>query len=269
MGRRIGIIAASGRFAPFVISEMHRSGFSCVVAGIKGEADPRLKKEADILEWYKPGEAAKVISFFKKHRVRKVMMAGKVRGSSIFRKGNFDSVSARLIESIKEKSATTLLKAVIDLLEARGFQVVSLFSLLKSDFCEEGVLTQGPLSPALGEDIDFGLKMARRIADLDIGQTLIVKNKAVVAVEGMEGTDQAIQRGGKLAGRGFVAAKAARTSQDMRLDVPAVGLDTIRSLIRAGGAGLGLEASKVAFFQKEEAIALANSHGVAIAVRRL
>jgi hypothetical protein len=248
---------------------MHRSGFSCVVAGIRGEAGLRLKKGAGVLDWFKPGEAAKAISFFKKHRVREVMMAGKVRYSSVFRKENFDAVSWRFLESIKEKSPTILLKAVVDFLEAEGLQVVSPFSILKSHFCEEGVLTKGQPSPALLEDIDFGLKLARRLADLDIGQTLIVKSKAVVAVEGMEATNQTIRRGGKLAGRGFVAVKAARTSQDLRLDVPAVGLDTLKSLIGAGGAALGLEASQVAFFQKEEAVSLANAHGIAIVVRKL
>lgn len=269
MGRRIGIIAGSGRFVPLAISGMHRRDFSCVVAGIRGETAPRLKKEADVFEWFKPGEAAKAVSFFKKHRVREVMMAGKVRSSSIFRRENFDAASWRLLERTKEKSPTSLLKAIIDFLEAEGLQVVSPFAILESYFCEEGVLTEGRPLPALLGDIDYGLKMARRLADLDIGQTLVVKNRAVVAVEGMEGTDQTIQRGGKLAGRGFVAVKAARTSQDMRVDVPAVGLDTIKSLIRAGGSGLGLEASQVAFFQKEEAVSLANSHGIVIVVRKL
>jgi hypothetical protein len=269
MGRRIGIIAGSGRVVPVAISEMRRSGFACVVAGIRGEANPRLKREADVFDWFKPGQATGAISFFKKHRIREVMMAGKVRSSSLFRKENFDASSWRLLETLKEKSPTTLLKAVINLLEAAGLQVVSPFSFLESCFCEEGVLTEGRPSAELVEDIEFGLKMARRIADLDIGQTLIVKSKAVVAVEGMEGTDRTIQRGGNLAGKGFVAVKAARTAQDLRLDVPAVGLDTIRSLIRAGGAALGLEASQVAFFQKEEAVALANSHRIAIVARKL
>jgi DUF1009 family protein len=269
MGRRIGIIAGSGRFVPVAISEMRRSGFACIVAGIRGEADPRLKTRADVFAWFKPGQAASALSFFKEHRIREVMMAGRVRSSALFRKENFDASSWRLVETLKQKSPTTLLQAVINLLEAAGLQVVSPFSVLRPCFCEAGVLTEGRPSTELVEDIDFGLRMARRIADLDIGQTLIVKSKAVVAVEGMEGTDRTILRAGNLAGKGFVAVKAARTAQDMRLDVPAVGLDTIRSLVRAGGAALGLEASRVAFFQKEEAVSLADSHGIAIVARKL
>jgi DUF1009 family protein len=269
MGRRIGIIAGSGRFVPVAISEMRRRGFACIVAGIRGEADPRLETRADVFAWFKPGQAASVLSFFKEHRIREVMMAGRVRSSALFRKENFDASSWRLVETLKQKSPTTLLQAVINLLEAAGLQVVSPLSILRPYFCEAGVLTEGRPSTELVEDIDFGLRMARRVADLDIGQTLIVKSKAVVAVEGMEGTDRTILRAGDLAGKGFVAVKAARTAQDMRLDVPAVGLDTIRSLVRAGGAALGLEASRVAFFQKEQAVSLADSHGIVIVARKL
>jgi DUF1009 family protein len=269
MGRRIGVIAGSGRFVSLAVSEMRRSGLSCVIAGIKGEADYRLRKQADVFEWVRPGEAAKAVTFFKKHGIGEVMMAGKVRPNSIFRRENFDDSARLLLEGIKEKSPTALLKAAVDFLEAEGLEVVNPFSVLEPFFCQEGVLTKVQPSPDMAGDIDFGIRMARRIADLDIGQTLIVKNRAVVAVEGMDGTDQTIQRGGRLAGKGFVAVKAARTSQDMRLDVPAVGLDTVRCLIKAGGGALGLEASQVAFFQKEEAVALADSHGLAIVVRAL
>ncbi len=269
MGRRIGVIAGSGRFVSLAVSGMRCRGFSCVIAGIKGEADRRLRKQADVFEWVRPGQAGRIVSFFKKHGLGEVLMLGKVRPSSIFRQDNFDNSGRLLLEGIKEKSPTTLLKAAIDYLESEGLDVVSPFSILQPFFCEEGVLTKVQPSSDLAEDIDFGIRVARRLADLDIGQTLIVKNTAVVAVEGMEGTDQTIQRGGKLAGKGFVAVKAARTSQDMRMDVPAVGFDTVRCLIKAGAGALGLEAFQVAFFQKEEAVALADSNGLAIVVRAM
>jgi DUF1009 family protein len=268
MGRGIGIIAGSGRYISSLLSEVRRSGLSSTVAGIRGEADPCLAEKADVFDWFRPGEAARVISFFKKHRVREVIMAGKVRPGALFQKENFDPLSRHLLENLEEKSPAALLKAVANLLEARGLRVLSPYAVLKSAFCRPGILTETAPSAALLGDIDFGLKMARRLADMDIGQTLIVKDRVIVAVEGLEGTDQAIKRGGKLAGPGFVAVKAARTAQDLRLDVPAVGLDTVRSLVRAGGAALGLEASRVAFFQKEKAVALADSRQVAIVARR-
>jgi DUF1009 family protein len=119
------------------------------------------------------------------------------------------------------------------------------------------------------EDIDFGLGIARQAADLEIGQTLIVRDGAVVAVEGMEGTDRTIQRGGRLVGPGFVVVKAGRTSQNIKIDLPAVGLDTVKTMLRAGGAALGLEAGKIAFFQKQAAVSLADAHGASIVVRAI
>jgi DUF1009 family protein len=131
------------------------------------------------------------------------------------------------------------------------------------------VLTRATPPRAVLEDIAIGLKVARQAADLDIGQTVVIKNGAVVAVEGMEGTDRAIRRGGRLAGPGFVVVKAGRTSQDMRIDVPAAGLDTVKTLLQAGGVALGIEARRVAFFQKREAISLADSQGASIVVRAM
>ena len=110
----------------------------------------------------------------------------------------------------------------------------------------------------------FGWGIARKLADLDIGQTVIVKGKAIVAVEGIEGTDEAIKRAGELAGKGIVVVKVSRSYQDPRIDLPAVGLETVKSLIQAGGQGLGFEARKIPFFQKGEAISLADDHGVSI-----
>jgi hypothetical protein len=126
------------------------------------------------------------------------------------------------------------------------------------------VLTGQPLPAAVQQDVEFGWALARRLADLDVGQTVIVKDRAVVAVEAAEGTDAAIRRAGELAGRGTVAVKVSRTRQDLRVDVPAVGLTTVRSLAQAGSAALCLEAGRVAFFQKEQALELAGQCGIII-----
>ncbi|MEW5902455.1 MAG: LpxI family protein, partial [Acidobacteriota bacterium] len=157
----------------------------------------------------------------------------------------------------------------VDYIEANGLRVLNPQTLLKSIFCPEGTLTRKKPSLALLQDMDFGLRIARQMADSEIGQAVVVKNQAIVAVEGMEGTDRLIRRGGRLAGPGFVVVKAGRSAQDMRIDLPAVGLDTVRAVIQAGASALGLEASGVAFFQKKEAIELADRHALAIVVRRL
>jgi DUF1009 family protein len=162
-----------------------------------------------------------------------------------------------------------ILDAAFAFLEDQGFKVLSPGPFLASYFCRPGVLTKATPTRAVLEDIVFGLRIARQAADLEIGQTLVVKGGAVVAVEGMEGTDRAIRRGGRLAGPGFVVVKAGRSSQDMRIDVPAVGLNTVKTLLQAGGVSLGIEARKVAFFQRQEAVFLADSQGVSIVVRAM
>jgi DUF1009 family protein len=269
MGRRIGIIAGSGKFVPLAVSEMTRKGLVCIVVGIEGEASPRLENEAEVFSWLRPGEAAGVIRFFRKHGVSEVMMIGKVRPAVFLRQGSFGGLTRKIWDGLEDKSPTGLLKAAVVFLEASGLRVLNPVSVLEPYFCEAGVLTKKRPTKAQFEAIDFGLKTARKVADLDIGQTLVIKDRLVVAVEGAEGTDETICRGFRIAGSGCVVVKAGRTSQDMRLDVPAVGLDTVRSLIRAGSAALALEARKVAFFQRDKAVTLANANGITIVVREL
>jgi DUF1009 family protein len=269
MGRRIGIIAGSGKFVPLAVSEMTRKGQICVVAGIEGEASSRLEKEAEVFSWLGPGEAAGIIRFFRQHGVSEVMMLGKVRPAAVLRNGALGGITRKIWDGLEDRSPTGLLKAAVLFLEANGLRVLSPLSVLEPHFCEPGVLTKIKPTRTHLEAIDFGLKTARKIADLDIGQTLVIKDRLVVAVEGAEGTDETIRRGFRIAGPGCVVVKAGRTSQDMRLDVPAVGLDTVRSLIRAESTALALEAGKVAFFQRDEAVSRADAHGIAIIVREL
>jgi DUF1009 family protein len=240
-----------------------------VIAAVESEAPPRLEKAAGEFRWFQPGSLSGVVSFFRESGVREVVMLGKVRASTVFRPENLDARAWKTLQGLPDKSTLSLLGAAVAFLEGAGLQVLSPLSVLGSQFCREGILSAVEPTPGQLADMDFGLALARRFADLDIGQTLIVKDRAVVSVEGMEGTDEAIRRGGRLAGPGFVAVKAGRTSQDMRLDIPAVGLYTIRSLVRAGGGALGLDAARVAFFQQAEALALADAHGIAIAVRKI
>ncbi|MBN2409749.1 MAG: UDP-2,3-diacylglucosamine diphosphatase LpxI [Candidatus Aminicenantes bacterium] len=269
MGRRIGIVAGSGPFVAPGVSDLRRIGFRTVVLGIEGETQPGVKKAADMFTMVRPGAVAEALAFFRGQDVSELLFLGKVRPEVIFRKDLLDAQARRLLEGIPERSATALLKAVFGYLEAGGLKVLNPGSFLKSHFCDPGVLTRKKPSPEALADVEFGLRIARRIADLEIGQALAVKRKAVVAVEGFEGTDRMIRRAGRLAGAGIVVVKAGRTAQDMKFDIPAVGLETVKGLVRAGGVVLGIEAAKVALFQREKTLALANSHGVSIVVRKI
>ncbi|OGD21875.1 MAG: hypothetical protein A2W03_10835 [Candidatus Aminicenantes bacterium RBG_16_63_16] len=267
MGQRIGIIAGGGRFVPAAIHDFEKRGMTCVVAGIEWEASRRIARIASVFQWVKLGEPFRAASFFKENGADSVFMLGKVRPSAVFRAESLDRDSGRLLDSLKDQSATAILRAAVAFLESLGIKVLDPGPLLGPYLCEPGALTRSRLPEAAEADIAFGLPLARRLADWDIAQTLVVRRRAVVAVEGMDGTDATIRRGAKLAGAGFSVVKAGRTVQDMRLDVPAVGLDTVRAIVRAGGAALGLDAAKVVFFQKSEAVALADSHGLAIVAR--
>jgi hypothetical protein len=208
-----------------------------------------------------------MVAFFRKNGADSVLMLGKIRPSTVTGAENSGRDPRRLIAVRPDDTATVLLRAAVAFLESQGLRVLDPGAFLEPYFCGPGPLTQTRLPEAAEADIDFGLPLARRLADLDIGQTLVVRRRAVAAVEGMEGTDAAIRRGARLAGAGFSVVKAGRTVQDMRLDVPAVGLDTVRAIVRAGGAALALDAARVVFFQKSEAAALADRHGLAIVAR--
>jgi len=268
MGHRIGIIAGSGEFPFLVFEEAQKMGYSCVVAGIKGEAETGLRNKVDIFEWIDVGEILSLISFFKKNRVKEAVFAGKVDRRNIFKKEKFNETSLRLLAQSKERNPTAILRTIIDFMAKEGIHIMDPTLFIASAFCEESILTETKPSPEVEEDIKFGFKIAKNIADLDIGQTVIVKDKAVIAVEGMEGTDEAIKRGGRLAGEETVVVKVGRSFQDARVDLPAVGLSTVKSLVEARSRALCFEAQNVPIFQKEEAISLADANRISIVVKK-
>jgi len=269
MGHRIGIIAGSGVFPFLVLEEARKRGYNCVVAGIKEEAVKNLKDKADIFDWIEGGNISKLVYFFKKHQVKEVLLTGKVDHRRIFQKEKIDKSFSSLLARLKEKSPTAIIKTLIDFMNKEGIQVADPTSFLTSYFCQEGIKTEAKPSPEVLEEIYFGLSIARKIADLDIGQTVIVKDRVVVALEGIEGTDETIKRGGKLAGEGIVVVKVSRTWQDMRIDLPAVGLSTIKALVEIKGKALCIEAQKVLFFQKKEAFLLANNSKILIMAKKI
>jgi DUF1009 family protein len=264
MGQKLGVIAGSGAFPIHVCREARKRGLCCVVAGIKGEAENILSDKGDAFQWFEVHEIGNVITFFKKNQVSEAVFAGKIEHSSIYKNEELRRRLPFMVEKGKDWTPTSLIQTAIQILASQGIAVVDPFPYISSALCAEGVLTKTRPSAEIQEDILFGWDKAKKLADMDIGQTVIVKGKAVVAVEGMEGTDKAITRAGDKAGRGIVVVKVSRSSQDPRIDLPAVGLRTVESLVRAGGKALAFEAHKIPFFQKKEAVSLADSHGISI-----
>ena len=251
-----------------VLEEARKQGYSPVVAGIQGEAEASLKGKAGTFEWIGVGGLEHMLSYFRDNGVKEAVFAGKVDPRNIYRKEGFDKASLNVLARVQERSPEAVIKAIIDFMAEEGVQFLDSSVFIASYYCEAGFLTETKLSPEAEEDVAFGWRIAKNIADLDVGQTVIVKDKTVVAVEGIEGTDEAIKRGGRLAGEGTVVVKVCRTSQDPRVDLPAVGLNTVESLVQSRSRALCLEARKIPFFQKKEAISLADTNKISIVAKK-
>jgi len=268
MGRRLGIIAGSGKFPFYFLQEAQNLGYSCVVAGIKGEAENDLENKADVFEWIDIDGIFKLITFFKNQGVNEAVFAGKVDHRKIYKEGKLGKALLGLLAKGKDRSPTAIIETAIGFLYKKGIEIIEPTKFITSAFCDEGILTRKRPSREEDEDIAFGWDIARKIADLDIGQTVVVKDKAVVAVEGMEGTDEAIKRGGLIAGEGAVVVKVSRTLQDPRIDLPVVGLNTVESLVEAKAGALCFEAQYVPFFQREKAVSLADANRISIVAKK-
>ena len=264
MGQRIGIVAGSGEFPLLAVAEARRRGLETVVAAVRGEAEDALGDEVPDAAWFEPGDLGGLLAFLKGRGIAEVLIAGKVRPESVLRPGALDSAARRVLETAGEGSPVRLIGSLIAFFEGQGIRVLDPSPFLADRFFPPGVLTRTRPSPAVLADIERGFTVARALADLDAGQTAVVKNGQVVALEGIEGTDLTILRAGDLAGPGTVVVKVARTDQDPRIDLPGAGLRTVRSLVEARAAAFAFEAGKVVLFRKDESVAAADEHGIAL-----
>lgn len=267
MGDRLGIIAGAGEFPLLAAAEAGARGFECVIAAIRGEADDRLRDRSGIVEWFEAGEISRLSGFLKSHAVSGVLIAGKIRQEAVFRPERLDAAASFLLGQAGGKSPVRLIAALIEFLEGQGLPVLDPTPFLNTYFCSPGTLTRTKPNHRVLMDIEYGLSIAGALADLDVGQTVVVKDRAVIAIEGIEGTDRAIIRGGELAGPGTVVIKTGRSRQDPRIDLPAVGLETVRALVGAGAGALAFEAEKLPFFQREAAVALADGSRIVIVAK--
>ncbi len=268
MRKRLGIIAGSGEVPFFIFKEVEKLGYFSQVAGIDGDAEASLEDSIEKFQWFKISQVEDIIKYFKQENIHEVLFAGKIDHRRIYKDQGLSAVLFNILTNSKDKSPTSLINLAIEYLSKRGLTVLDPTQFLSSLFFGEGILSKKKPSSQIEKDINFGWEKTRVLADSDIGQTVIIKDKAVVAVEGMEGTDAAIRRGGELAGSGTVVIKLSRSRQDRRIDLPAVGVSTVREMVDAECAALCVEAHNVAIFQKEEAISLADAKGIAVIVRK-
>ncbi|MGA2427373.1 MAG: UDP-2,3-diacylglucosamine diphosphatase LpxI [Candidatus Acidiferrum sp.] len=260
-----GLIAGNGRF-PFLVLEGARSqGIEMAVIALKEEASAELENSAKRLHWVSLGELSKAIDLMHKEGVTQAVMAGQVKHNKIFSAIRPDWKLAKLLFSLPRKNTDSLIGAVARVLEDEGIRLVDSTLFLKPLVPEAGVLTKRAPDERERADIEYGLGVARQISAMDIGQTVVVSDRACVAVEAMEGTDETIARAARITnGKQLVVVKVSKPGQDMRFDVPVIGLPTIEQMKSARATALALDAGRTLLFDREKLLAHADAAGIAI-----
>jgi UDP-2,3-diacylglucosamine hydrolase len=263
---KYGLIAGNGRFPSMVLEGARARGVEIAVAAIKEETSPDVEKLASRVEWIGVGQLGKMLNFFKRENVTHAIMAGQVKHHQIFRLNALpDLRMVKMLARLATKNTDSLLGAVADELAGEGITLVDSTTFLDKYLAVEGVMGKRAPNKEEYTDIEFGLGIAREVARLDIGQTIAVKDQAVVAVEAMEGTDAVILRAGEITrNRSFVVVKVAKPNQDMRFDVPVIGIPTLETMKQAGATAIHITAKKTLLFDKEELLALADKYRIAI-----
>jgi UDP-2,3-diacylglucosamine hydrolase len=260
-----GLIAGNGRF-PFLVLEGARSqGIDMAVIALKEEAAPELERSAKRLHWVSLGELSKAIDLMHQEGVTQAVMAGQVKHNKIFSSIRPDWKLAKLLLALPRKNTDALIGAVAHVLEDEGIRLVDSTLFLKPLVPESGVLTRRVPDERESADIAYGLGVARQISAMDIGQTVVISDRACVAVEAMEGTDETIARAARIAGgKPLVVVKVSKPGQDMRFDVPVIGLPTIEHMKNAQATALAVDAGRTLLFDRTKLIELADAAEIAI-----
>lgn len=262
---RIGLIAGNRKFPLLFAEAARQKGYYIVAVAIKADTSPKLKSLVDKIYWIGLDQFRRMFDIFKQEGITKVIMAGQISPRRLFSKEiEKDEELKKLLASIKDKKADTIFGAIAQRLKESGIQLLDSTIFIKELLPAKGTLTSIEPDFSTWEDIYFGLTLAKAVASLDIGQTVAVKTKAIVAVEALEGTDNLIRRAGIITRGGITVVKVSKSKQDMRFDIPVVGLNTVKNLIRAGGRCLAFEADKTLFIDKEQAVQLAEKKGISI-----
>jgi DUF1009 family protein len=262
---RYAIIAGNGRF-PFLVLESARAeGIDPLVVAIKEEASPELEGKSARLRWLSLGEVGKFFELLKSEGVNKVVLAGQVKHVQLFSSIKPDGLLNRALGGLERRNTDALIGAFVRMLEDRGLEVVDSTAFLKAILAEAGTLTAREPDESERADIAYGWEIAKKIAGLDIGQTIVVAERACVAVEAMEGTDATIERAAGLSnGRRLVVVKVSKPHQDMRFDVPVVGPKTIQVMSRSNAHALAVDAGRTLLFERARLLEEANRAGIAL-----
>jgi len=261
---KLGLIAGNGKFPFLVIEGARKAGKQVAVAAIREETDPEIERLADSLTWVGIGQLGKMLRFFKDEGVKQAIMAGQVKHVQIFSSAIPDVRMLKMLLRLPRRNTDALIGAVATELASEGIELIDSTHFLKDQLPQPGVLTKRTPDARERSDIDYGLEVAREIARLDLGQTIVVRDRACVAIEAMEGTDAVIRRAGQLVRGRLTVIKVAKPDQDMRFDVPVVGVPTLETMKDCGATCLCLTAAKTLMFDREEMIKVANARKIVI-----
>jgi len=263
--KRLGLIAGTGELPIAVAQEAHSLGYKVMAVALEPLADKALSSYVDVIKWVNVGKFGKLIDSLKNYGVKEAVMAGKVTKTLLYKSKIMPDLRAvKLLFSLKDRKDDSILLAITKELEEEGITLLDITLFSSKLLTPEGVLTKDRPTEDEWKDIEFGWKIAKEIGRLDIGQTVVVKNQAVMAIEALEGTDEAIKRGGRLAGSGAVVVKVSKPNQDMRFDVPVVGLDTLRAMIEVGARVLSVESKKSIILNRDAIIEESKKAGISI-----
>jgi UDP-2,3-diacylglucosamine hydrolase len=263
--KKLGIISGTGELPMAIAGEARALGYKVIGIALEPLADSSISSYVDEIKWVNVGKFGKVIDSLKNFGVTEAVMAGKVSKTLLYKSGITPDLRAvKLLFSLKDRCDDSILLAVADELKKEGITLLDITKFGSGLFASEGAFTKKKPAMKEWEDIKFGWSIAKEIGRLDIGQTVVVKNRAVMAVEAIEGTDEAIRRGGKLAGKDAVVVKVGKPNQDMRFDVPVIGLDTIKTMIEVHAGVLAVEAKKCLILNREKIIDVSKKAGISV-----
>ncbi len=260
----IGLIAGNGTYPIVFAKAAKKAGVRIIAVGIKEETNPELIGHVEKIFWISVGQLKKLIEILKIEKIEKVVMAGQIKHKLLFSDIILDSELRGLLFKLKDKKTDTILGGIAQRLAELGIELIDSTTFIKDCLPDPGVLTKAKPTKEQLEDVEFGLKIAKAIAGLDIGQTVVVKDKVVLSIEAIEGTDAAIARANLYCNGGAVVVKVSKPDQDMRFDIPLVGKQTIQTLIKESVSLLAVESGKTLFLDQEYVLEQADEHGIVI-----
>ena len=262
---RIGLLAGEGELPIIFADQARKRGTKVIAFAAKQIASPELNSHVDKIYWLDLSETKKLLFIFFINRIKKLVMLGKVPKSIFFKRDFSKSEEINsLLKDTENRLDDSLLREISKKAERFGVTFINPIDFLSDFMPKKGTLTKRSPTAKEWEDIEFGREMAKALGGLDIGQTAVVKNKAILTVEAIEGTDETIRRAGRFSKGGIVVVKMIKPDQDPRFDIPTVGIETINSLIEAKASALAIEAGKTFFINREESIAKADENGISI-----